>query len=170
MKYPVPESQVDAEVCRAIAKALRKDESVVKLDSSVTEDLGGSSLDFLDITFRLEQAFGIKLPHNLLVDQMEELFGEGSAIDASGRLTRGAIYSDEVPALVTPRALAAGVKEILDCLPATCGSCGASAWKPQGVKVTCGACGKAPQLPDGDTLTAEWLKKVAGERKLFAPA
>jgi acyl carrier protein len=187
MKYPVPESQIDAEVCRAIAKALRKDESVVKLDSSVTEDLGGSSLDFLDITFRLEQAFAIKLPHNLLVDQMEELFGEGSAIDASGRLTKGAIevvrmrlgdheklqgelYSDEVPALVTPRALAAGVKEILDCLPAACGSCGASAWKPQGVKVTCGACGKAPQLPDGDTLTAEWLKKVAGERKLFASA
>lgn len=187
MAYPVPESLIDAEVRKAIAKALRKDESVVRMDASLTEELGGSSLDFLDITFRLEQAFAIKLPHTLLVDQIEELFGEGSAIDATGRLTPGAIqivrmrlgdheklsgelYSDEVPALVTPRALAAGVKEILACLPAACGSCGASAWTPQGVKVVCGACGKPPTLPDGDALSRDWLRATAQQKGLFAVA
>jgi acyl carrier protein len=185
--HPVPESEIDLEVRRAIAKALRKDEGTVTLDASVIDDLGGTSLDFLDITFRLEQAFGVKLPHNLLVDQIEELFGEGTAVDGEGRLTASAkevvrlrlgedarldgdLYADEVPALVTPRALALGVKEILATLPKSCG-CGASAWKRgDGVKVVCGACGKAPTYPDGDTLTQQWLKQAAGERKLFAVA
>jgi len=187
MVYPVPASAIDDEVRRAIAKALRKDEAAVTLDASIIEDLGGTSLDFLDITFRLEQAFGIKLPHNLLVDQIEELFGEGTAVDAAGKLTPGAIevvrlrlgdherlggelFADEVPALVTTRALASGVKEILATLPAAC-ACGASAWKKgDGVKVTCGACGKAPTFTDGDTLTQGWLRTAAKEKNLFAVA
>jgi acyl carrier protein len=187
MTFPVPDSDIDLEVRRAIAKALRKDESAVTMDASVIEDLGGTSLDFLDITFRLEQAFGVKLPHNLLVDQIEELFGEGTAVDGSGQLTpsakevvrlrlgdheklAGELFADEVPALVTPRALALGVKEILLRLPPAC-VCGASAWKRgEGVKVVCGACGKAPTLPDGDTLTQEWLRALAAEKKLFAVA
>jgi len=187
MAYPVPESAIDDEVRRAVAKALRKEEGAVTLDASIIEDLGGTSLDFLDITFRLEQSFGIKLPHNLLVDQIEELFGEGTAVDGSGKLTPGAIevvrlrlgeherlggelFADEVPALVTTRALAAGVKEILATLPATCG-CGASAWKRgEGVKVVCGACGKAPSFTDGDTLTQGWLRAAAKDKSLFVVA
>jgi acyl carrier protein len=187
MTHLVPESEIDLEVRRAIAKALRKDEGAVTMDASVIEDLGGTSLDFLDITFRLEQAFGVKLPHNLLVDQIEELFGEGTAVDGSGQLTAsakevvrlrlgehdklaGELFADEVPALVTPRALALGVKEILATLPRACG-CGASAWKRgEGVKVVCGACGKAPAFTDGDTLTQQWLRTAAAEKNLFAVA
>ena len=186
MPHPVPEARIDEEVRRAIAKALRKDESAITMDASIIEDLGGTSLDFLDITFRLEQAFAVKLPHTLLVDQIEELFGEGKAVDAGGRLTPAAteivrlrigssepiadgLFADEVPALVTPAALARGVKEILGHLPARC-ACGASQWKADGVKVTCGACGKAAPLPEGDTLTKDWIRNVAAEKKLFAAA
>jgi acyl carrier protein len=187
MAHPVPEARIDEEVRRAIAKALRKDESAVTMDASIIEDLGGTSLDFLDITFRLEQAFGVKLPHTLLVDQIEELFGEGKAVDGGGRLTPAAaeivrlrigtsepleagVFADEVPALVTPAALARGVKEILGRLPAACPACGAASWKADGVKVACGACGKAAPLPDGDTLTRDWIRSVAAEKKLFAAA
>lgn len=187
MAHPVTDDVVDLEVRRAIAKALRKDEKAVSLTSSIIEDLGGTSLDFLDITFRLEQAFGIKLPHNLLVDQIEELFGEGTAVDPSGKLTPAALeivrlrlgehpalaeglFSDEVPALVTPGALAAGVKEILACLPAACTHCGAKAWKADGGKTLCGACGKPAAYPEGDALTRDWIRATAREKNLFAGA
>jgi acyl carrier protein len=181
----VTDARVDEEVKKAVAKALRKDESAIGMDSSVTEALGGTSLDFLDITFRLEQAFGIKLPHTLLVDQVEEMFGEGKAVDDKNCLTPAAVellrirlgdhaslkegmYSDEVPALVTPRTLASGVKDVLVRLPAKC-SCGKSQWKSDdGAKVVCGACGKPAAYPDGDAVSREWIHKVVEEKKLFA--
>lgn len=188
MVYPVPEARIDEEVRRAVAKALRKDEAAVSMGASIIEDLGGTSLDFLDITFRLEQSFGVKLPHSLLVDQIEELYGEGSAVDGGGRLTKGAvevvrlrlgdhaalkegIYADEVPALVTPAGLAQGVKEILGHLPAACGACHATVWKAvDGVKAACASCGKPPALPDGDALSRAWIQQVAREKHLFAAA
>lgn len=187
MTYPVPEAEIDLEVRRAIAKALRKDEAAVGMDDSVTEALGGTSLDFLDIQFRLEQAFGLKMPHNMLIDQIEELFGEGKALDGQGRLTAdakvvvqlrigddgrlaGEVFGDEVTALVTPRSMAGFVKEILAQLPAGCG-CGASGWKrAEGVKLACSACGKPPSFPDGDTLTQQWLQATAREKRLFGVA
>lgn len=185
MAHPVADDVIDMEVRRAIAKALRKDEKAVALTSSIIEDLGGTSLDFLDITFRLEQSFGIKLPHTLLVDQIEELFGEGTAVDAGGKLTPAALeivrlrlgdhpalkdglFSDEVPALVTPGALAAGVREILAQLPATCSHCGAKGWKADGGKTLCSACGKPAAYPEGDALTQDWLRATAKARNLFA--
>lgn len=184
----VSDQRVDDEVRKAVAKALRKEESAVTMEASVVDELGGTSLDFLDITFRLEQAFGIKLPHTLVVDMVEEIYGEGRAVDTKNCLTKDAVellrlrlgnhaalkegmYSDEVPALVTPGTLASGVKEVLAGLPASCPSCKATAWKSDdGAKVVCGSCGKAAAYPDGDALTRAWIQKVAGEKKLFAAA
>jgi acyl carrier protein len=181
----VSDQRVDEEVRKAVAKALRKDESTVTMDASVVDTLGGTSLDFLDITFRLEQAFGIKLPHTLLVDQIEEMYGEGKAVDGQNTLTADAVellrrrlgdhpalkegmYSDEVPALVTPRTLSTGVKEVLAGLPAACPSCKATAWKSDdGAKVVCGACGKPAAYPEGDVVSHDWIEQVAREKGLF---
>jgi acyl carrier protein len=184
----VGDARVEEEVRKAVAKALRKDESQIDMDASVTEVLGGTSLDFLDITFRLEQAFGIKLPHTLVVDQVEEMFGEGKAVDEKNCLTREAVeilrvrlgdhpslkegmYSDEVPALVTPRTLAQGVREVLAGLPTACPSCKATSWKSDdGAKVVCGSCGKPAPYPDGDTVARDWIRRVVEEKRLFAVA
>jgi acyl carrier protein len=182
----VSATTIEDEVRRAVAKALRKEEAAVGLDASIVEDLGGTSLDFLDITFRLEQAFGIKLPHTVLVDQMEEVFGEGKAVDARGGLTKEAVeilrlrlgdspvlkpgmFADEVTALVTPRTLAEGVKEVLAHVSERCG-CGASTWKAEGTKVACGTCGRPATYPDGDALSRDWLRQAAREKRLFAVA
>lgn len=45
-----------------IADALYLDKDEIQLDSSLMKDLGAESIDFLDIVFRLEKEFGIKLP------------------------------------------------------------------------------------------------------------
>lgn len=45
-----------------IAEALYCDKEQVTRDANLMADLGAESIDFLDIIFRLEKSFGIKLP------------------------------------------------------------------------------------------------------------
>lgn len=181
----VTDARLVEEVQKALGKSLRKEPKAIRMDASVIDDLGGTSLDFLDMTFRLEQAFGLRLSHQTLLDTVEETYGEGKAIDADGALTADAVtllklrlpgassleagaYSDEVPKFVTPETLANGVREILAALPAKCTHCSASAWKSaDGVKVSCSACSKDAVYPDGDTLTKAWLAGVVREKHLF---
>jgi len=54
-------------VQNVLVDALGIDEDEVKPQSTLIGDLGAESIDFLDIVFRLEKAFGIKIPR-------EELF------------------------------------------------------------------------------------------------
>src|SRR5919204_5871730 len=46
----------------AIAEVLGREESEVTPNASLMKDLNAESLDFLDLLFRLESAFGIKIP------------------------------------------------------------------------------------------------------------
>jgi acyl carrier protein len=184
----VTSARVEDEVKKALAKALRKDPSAIPLEASIVRDLGGSSLDFLDITFRLEQAFGIRLAHTVILDHVEEAYGEGKAVTPGGELTPAAVallrlrlgddaglaegmFADEVPALLTGAHLARNVDDVLAELPASCTHCKAVAWKSDdGAKVVCGACGKPAAYPDGDALTKRWLEQVQREKRLFAVA
>ena len=50
------------EVTNCLVDALGVDSDEISMDSSLTSDLGAESIDFLDIVFRLEKAFGIKIP------------------------------------------------------------------------------------------------------------
>ncbi|MFH1370958.1 MAG: acyl carrier protein [Planctomycetota bacterium] len=59
--------QVFAQVRDVLVDALGVDEEEVIGDATLMGDLGAESIDFLDIVFRLEKAFGIKIPR-------EELF------------------------------------------------------------------------------------------------
>jgi acyl carrier protein len=45
-----------------LVDALGVDEEDVSLDAQLAADLGAESIDFLDIQFKLEQAFGFKIP------------------------------------------------------------------------------------------------------------
>jgi acyl carrier protein len=46
----------------AVAEVLGREDDEVKANSSLMNDLNAESLDFLDLLFRLESAFGIKIP------------------------------------------------------------------------------------------------------------
>ena len=54
-------------VAEIIADALGCDEEDVKPDSSLINDLDAESIDFLDIVFRLEKAFDIKIERGELI-------------------------------------------------------------------------------------------------------
>jgi len=52
-----------------IAEALPCEIERVKLDASLIDDLGAQSIDFLDIVFRLERAFKVKIPRGKIVEE-----------------------------------------------------------------------------------------------------
>ncbi len=68
----------------ALVDALGVDDDEVTLEATLVGDLGAESIDFLDIVFRLEKAFDIKIPRG-------ELFPEDVLTDAKyvqdGRVT-----------------------------------------------------------------------------------
>jgi acyl carrier protein len=55
-----------------LVDALGVDEEEVTPTATLRGDLGAESIDFLDIVFRLEKAFGIKIPRNEMFP--EEIF------------------------------------------------------------------------------------------------
>ena len=77
--------QVLEQVKTVMVDALGVDDEEVKPEATLMGDLGAESIDFLDIVFRLEKAFGIKIPR-------EELFPAETLMNnpelvANGKLT-----------------------------------------------------------------------------------
>lgn len=181
----ITERQVFAAVAQAVAETRGCDVATIRPESSMIKDLGAESLDFLDINYRLEQAFGIKMARHFILEHIEELFGEGTAIDQEGRLTETAVrflharYGDgfpgfrpsmdidEVPSLLTVGTIAGAVGDILGTLPAACPRCGQAAWRADGgLKVACGGCGDAAPYTSGDELLRQWLAQARRERQI----
>jgi acyl carrier protein len=80
----VTKDEVFSKVQGALVEALGVDEDEVTPEARLVGDLGAESIDFLDIVFRLEKAFDIKIPRG-------ELFPEDILTNAqyvqNGRLT-----------------------------------------------------------------------------------
>jgi len=68
--------EIQARVQEVLAEVLGIDEDEVTPRATLTGDLGAESIDFLDIVFRLEQAFDIKI-------EQGELFPENLQQDAT---------------------------------------------------------------------------------------
>ena len=58
--------EIFQKVRATLVDALNVDEDQVTLASTLQGDLGAESIDFLDIVFRLEREFSIKIPRNEL--------------------------------------------------------------------------------------------------------
>ncbi|MFM8252764.1 MAG: acyl carrier protein [Planctomycetota bacterium] len=58
---PLSQEEVLAKVQNALVEALAVDEEEVTPTATLVGDLGAESIDFLDIVFKLEKAFGIKI-------------------------------------------------------------------------------------------------------------
>lgn len=174
----VSQERIEEEVRKAVAETLGCAPESVEMDSSIMEDLDGQSLDFLDVNFRLEQTFGIKMARHMALEHVEEIFGEGKAIDENGEITEPAVrllklrtgeeypveagmLVDELPALVTPRTFADGVENILDSLPE-------GNWKTEdGTHIVNAETGEPAPFKSGDDLIVEWLKEVEEREHIF---
>src|SRR3954454_10885570 len=89
-------------VAETMADALGCDKEKVKLDSSLINDLGAESIDFLDIIFRLERAFKVKIPRGKLIEDargtLSESEFEKSGVVSDAGFQRVQTFFNEVPA------------------------------------------------------------------------
>jgi acyl carrier protein len=88
-------------VAQIIADALGVDTAQVKLDVPLIEGLDAESIDFLDLVFRLERGFGVKIPRGKIVedargDLAESDFEQKGIVTTAG-LQRLREFLSEVP-------------------------------------------------------------------------
>src|SRR4051812_45214996 len=79
------QDEIFQKVRSTLVDALNVDEDEVTLQSRLRGDLNAESIDFLDIVFRLEKQFGIKIPREELFP--ESIFSGDPAFVADGRVT-----------------------------------------------------------------------------------
>ena len=130
------EKEIYEKVKESVVEALGVDEEEVTPTAVLFDDLGAESLDLLDIVFRLEKEFGIKIPRGgIQADTMsaegenlkeEDLVVDGvltplgiqklkeamSEVDPS-RITEG-FRADDIPTLFTVQTFVNIVKKLLE--------------------------------------------------------
>jgi len=63
-------AEVRGQLGAILVESLGVDPSMVTDDASLIHDLGAESIDFLDISFKAQQVFGVDLPTRLIQDQI----------------------------------------------------------------------------------------------------
>jgi acyl carrier protein len=79
------QEEIYSRVSETLVEALNVDEEDIKPEATLQGDLGAESIDFLDIVFRLEREFGIKIPRGELFP--ESIFQGDPDFVQNGRVT-----------------------------------------------------------------------------------
>jgi len=90
------------QVIDIIADAIACDADKVRPDASLIDDLGAESIDFVDIVFRLQRQFKVKIPRGQIIedargDLSEADFEKGRVVTDAG-VARLREFMSEVPA------------------------------------------------------------------------
>ena len=86
------QEEIFEKVQEALVDALGVDDDEVTQEATLVGDLGAESIDFLDVVFRLEKNFDIKIPRG-------ELFPENLAAADSGFVVDGKVTEDGIAQL-----------------------------------------------------------------------
>jgi len=130
------EKEIYEKVKESVVEALGVDEEEVTPTAVLFDDLGAESLDLLDIVFRLEKEFGVKIPRGgiqaeAMSDEGENLKEEDLVVDGvltplgiqklkeamsevdPSRITEG-FRADDIPTLFTVQTFVNIVKKLLE--------------------------------------------------------
>ncbi len=88
-------------LAETIADAIGCEVDKVQLTSSLIDDLGAESIDFVDIVFRLQRQFKVKIPRGKIVEEArgslsESEFEKGGVVSEAG-VARLRSFLSEVP-------------------------------------------------------------------------
>ena len=88
-------------VAQTVADAIGCELEKVKLESSLIDDLGAESIDFVDILFRLQRHFKVKIPRGKIVEEArggvsEREFEKAGLVSDAG-IERLRVFLNEVP-------------------------------------------------------------------------
>ncbi len=79
------QDEIFTKVKATLVDALNADDDAVTMSSRLQADLGAESIDFLDIVFRLEREFGMKIPRGELFP--EAIFQGDPDLVEDGKIT-----------------------------------------------------------------------------------
>ena len=79
------QAEIYQKVSATLVEALNVDQEEIQPTSTLQGDLGAESIDFLDIVFRLEREFGIKIPRGELFP--ESIFQGDPEFVTNGKVT-----------------------------------------------------------------------------------
>jgi len=85
----VSRGEIYEKVSATLVDSLNVDPDEIKPESTLQGDLGAESIDFLDIIFRLERGFGIKIPRGELFP--ESIFQGDPEFVTDGKVTQKGI-------------------------------------------------------------------------------
>ena len=101
----ISQAQIDEvypKVAQIVSDALGCELDEVKPQSSLIVDLDAESIDFLDLVFRLEKGFGVKIPRGKIVEDargpLAEAEFESKGLVTDAGLARLREFLSEVPA------------------------------------------------------------------------
>jgi acyl carrier protein len=176
---------VEQRVLEVIAKAMDRPVSEVKPDSSLEEDLGAQSLDFLDIAFSLEREFRIQFPREDFLQRASDHFGEENLVKDGVITELGLKLLAKGMPEIDPAALTPGlrvtevrkmfvvatfirvVNQLLESKAAadrTCPECHAQMEESKTLpEFVCPACGKTVPVPSGDEVLFQHLLRIQDE-------
>jgi len=88
-------------VAETIADAIGCEVEKVKLNASLIDNLGAESIDFVDIIFRLQRLFKVKIPRGKIVEEargsLSETEFEKAGVVSDAGVSRLRDYLSEVP-------------------------------------------------------------------------
>src|SRR5260370_1589069 len=79
------QEEIYSKVSATLVEALNVDQEDIKPTATLQGDLGAESIDFLDIVFRMEREFGIKIPRGELFP--ESIFQGDPEFVQNGKVT-----------------------------------------------------------------------------------
>ena len=117
-------ADVEARVRQIVASALDRPVDEVRQHSSLINDLGAESIDFIDIVFRLETEFGLEIPQEEIWAGSIDANDEASLATGVARLRAAmpefrwetlpaTITKADLPALITVQTVSEYVKRRL---------------------------------------------------------
>src|SRR4051794_13362041 len=81
----MPSREIYTKVASVLVESLGVDEDDIIPSATLQGDLGAESIDFVDIVFRLEREFGIKIPRGELFS--DSILGDQAEFVQEGRVT-----------------------------------------------------------------------------------
>lgn len=181
MNNPFQFDQMLAVVQQTLVEVLGCAPDMVEPDNAIADELGGDSLDFVELRYVLEKKLAMVLPQKSVLDAFGEHTGGDVALIERGRLTEVAAQVlqqsmfgyDELTAhagmqpydvfsATTVRQWANLCLHMFDHLPAACPECGhAHAVVAPSGKAACGGCGALVKPVDGDKAMARSVAAIA---------
>jgi acyl carrier protein len=178
MSSKLTEAQIHDKFAEIVAESLRIDRERVTMDAHLMEDLGGDSLDLIEITMETETAFNVWLPEKSILETAAEVFGpdvlvrDGMLTAAGKEMLRRRVppesahlFDGEVTVktlqsyFLTVHSWVALINRLMEYTPVSCEACGGPLKAEAGFRMQCTQCHKQVSLRSGEELNRDWVQQ-----------